>query len=327
MNKLNNTLLSIVIGLAFAFVACSGGGGGGDSGGATSGLSYSGVTTEAQVEESNATEISLGALEAGPTDVIGDGLVGLSVDQQIEPYPMRNFRSVKLPLILSDSLDMVDFSSASSFDINAATQSASDIINGSCGGTMSYSVSFDDVHGIFSGSFTFSNYCNDGTTINGAARFDGQMDVDTQAFIEATFSFDNLTGGDLAIDGTIHIDFTTSPRIFTFNAYCQNPITGVVVWIQNYSITIDEFADHAVVEMGGRFYHPDFGYVTLTTPVALVLYSGEEWPDSGTLEVAGANGSKAKLTAIDNLTCTVEVDGNGDGTYEWDSGVMNWEDL
>ena len=97
--------------------------------------------------------------------------------------------------------------------------------------------------------------------------------------------------------------------------------------IQNYSITIDEFAGYVEVEIVGTFYHPDFGYVTLATPEPLVLHDGDEWPESGTLTVTGANDSKAKLTAIDHLTCTVEVDHNGDGTYEWDSDIMNWEDL
>ena len=74
-------------------------------------------------------------------------------------------------------------------------------------------------------------------------------------------------------------------------------------------------------------YHPGFGYVTLATPEPLVLHDGDEWTESGTITVTGANNSKAKLITIDHLTCTVEVDRDGDGTYEWDSGVLNWEDL
>ncbi len=325
MNKLINLLLFIAIGLTFAFVACSGGGGGGNSGGEASGLTYSGVTTPAQVDESNAEEITAGAFATG---LIGDGMVGLSVDQQIESYHIRNFRSVKIPIILSDSLNLVDFSSASSGGIQAATQTQSDIIEGSCGGTMSYSVSVDDAQGIFNGSFAFSDYCNDGTTINGAARFSGQMDADSGDFIEATFSFDNLSGGELILDGEILVDFAATPNVVTFNAYGQDPVTGAVFWIQNYSITIEEFAGFVEIEMVGTFYHPDFGYVTLATPEPLVLYDVDEWPASGTLIVTGANGSKAMLTAIDHLTCRVEVDGDGDGDYdEWDSGVVNWVDL
>ena len=309
---------------AIAVVGCGGGGGGSSSGGGTSGLTYSGVTTQAEVDETNAEEITGGAFATG---LIGDGMVGLSVDQPIESYHILNFRSVNVPIILGDSLNLLDFNAAASSGIQAATQSASDTIPGNCGGTMSYSISFDDQQGTFSGSFTFSDYCNDGTTLNGAAGFDGQIDVNSQEFIEATFSFDNLTGGDLSLDGEIHIDFSATPNVITFNAYGQDPISGAVFWIKNYSITIDEFAGFVEIVMVGTFYHPDFGYVTLTTPDPLVLHDGDEWPESGTLIVTGANNSKAKLTAIDHSTCTVEVDGDGDGTYEWDSGVVGWEEL
>ena len=324
MIRFNKLFSFIIIGLAFAFAGCSGGGGGGNSGGGASGLTYSGVTTPAQVDESNAEEIAGGAFATG---LIGDGMVGLSVDQQIESYHIRDFRSVKVPIILSDSLNLVDFTSPSSSGIQAATQTQSDIIAGSCGGTMSYSVSVDDQQGTFSGSFTFSDYCNDGTVINGAARFDGQMDVNSGEFIEATFSFDNLSGGDLSLDGEIQIDFAATPNVVTFNAYGKDPISGAVFWIKDYSITIDEFAGYVEIEMVGTFYHPDFGYVTLATPEPLVLHDGDEWPESGTLIVRGANDSKAKLTAIDHLTCTVEVDRDGNGTYEWDSDIRSWEDL
>jgi len=316
--------ITIAFTLPFTLTGCSGGGGSGDSGGDDNGLTYSGVTTPAQVDEFNAGEISGGAFAAG---LISDGMMGLSVDQQIESYHIRNFRSVKVPLILSDSLNRIDFTSPSPGGIQAATESVSDIIDGNCGGTMSYSVTVDDQQGTFKGSFTFSDYCNDGVTINGAARFNGQMDPDSGDFIQAEFFFDNLSGGDLALDGEIKINFAASPNVITFNAYGQDPISGTVFWIKNYSITVDEYAGYVEIEMAGTFYHPDFGYITLSTPEPFVLHDGDEWPESGILIVTGANDSKAKLIAIDHLTCSVEVDSGGDGTYEWQSDIKYWEDL
>ena len=337
MIKFNKLFLFIIIGLAFVFAGCGGGGGGGDdSGGGASGLTYSGVTTPAQIDESNAAEISGGAFATG---LIGDGMVGLSVDRQIKSYHIRNFRSVKVPIILSDSLNLVDFTSPFSGGIQAATQTESDIIEGRCGGTMSYSVSVDDERGTFNGRFIFSDYCNDGTTINGAAGFNGEMDVDSGEFIEATFSFDNLSGGELFLDGEIQIDFAATPNVVTFNAYGQDPISGAVFWIQDYSITIEEYPvqgpepAYVKIKMAGRFYHPDFGYVTLSMPEPpdpldpFVLREIDVWPESGTLIVTGANGSKAKLIAIDKSTCTVEVDRDGDGNIDWYSDDMSWEDL
>ncbi len=326
MIKFQKFALSSMILVAFAFslIGCSGGGGGGNSSGATNGLTYSGVTAPAQLDESNAEEISGGAFATG---LIGDGMVGLSVDQQIESYHIRNFRSVNIPLILSDSLDLVDFSASSAGGLQAAVQNQSDVIDGSCGGTMSYSITVNDEQGTFNGSFTFSDYCNDGTIINGAAGFNGRMDVNSGNFIEATFTFDRLSGGELLLDGEMQIDFAATRNIITLNAYGQDPISGAVFWINNYSITIDEFTGFVEIDMNGTFYHPDFGSVVLSTPVSLVLHDGDEWPESGTIVVTGANDSKARIIVIDHLTCRVEVDGDGDGVYEWNSGTMNWEDL
>ena len=192
---------------------------------------------------------------------------------------------------------------------------------------MSYSISVDDVAGNFAGSFTFSNYCEDETIMNGSARFSGEMDVVTGEFIEANFSFDNLSGGELTLDGEIHVDFSASPNVITFNAYTQDPSSGLVCWVRNYIITIDEYAGFVEVEMAGTFYYPQYGYVTLSTADPFILHDGDEWPTSGELLVTGAGNSKARITAIDNLTCLVEADIDGDDVYEWDSGVMNWEDL
>jgi hypothetical protein len=55
------------------------------------------------------------------------------------------------------------------------------------------------------------------------------------------------------------------------------------------------------MQMTWHLLPPDFGYVTLSTPEAFVLHDGDEWPESGTLTVTGANDSNAKLTANDHL--------------------------
>ena len=50
MMRFNKLFLFSVIAFTLASIGCSGGGGGGNSGGGTSGLTYSGVTTQAQVD-------------------------------------------------------------------------------------------------------------------------------------------------------------------------------------------------------------------------------------------------------------------------------------
>jgi hypothetical protein len=333
MKNLKFLTLSMILALtlSFTYLGCSGGGGGGDDG--NSGMVFSGLTTPAEINESNAEDLSGGAFGAGLIgDGMGDGMMDLSLDQGPNDNYIGKYRAVKVPLILSNSLDLVDFTASSAGGFQAALETATATLTGECGGTMSYTVSADIDGGDFNGSFTFSNYCNGGTTINGGASFDGRLDATTEELLEAHFSFDNLSGGELTLDGDIDMDFTVSPKIITFNAYGQDASSGKVYWIRDYSIAIDEdenqFPVQTTVLMDGMFYHPDHGYVELSTPVPIVLLGDDEWPTSGTLVVTGANNAKAKITAIDNANCTIEADIDGDDAYEFlVSATMTWDDV
>jgi hypothetical protein len=304
----------------FYSYGCSGGGGGSD--GNNSGLNYSGVTTSAEIDELNAEEISGGALGVG---LISDGMVGISSVQSSDTNQVRNFRAIKIPEVLNNSLKSVYLPSPSL--VAAQTTASENDIYGNCGGSMSYSITVDDVDGSFEGSFSFSNYCEDGTFIDGEASFDGLIDVVTSEFIEVNFSFATLTSGDLTLDGEIFIDFTVTPIEITFNVYTQDLSSDSVYWADDYFITIDEFAGFEEVEISGTFYHPDYGYVTISTPDPFTIHDGDEWPTSGTLLVIGANDTKAQIIAISNLTFVIEADLDGDDAYEWNSEVTNWEDL
>jgi hypothetical protein len=299
-------------------------GGGGDGADESDGIVYSGVANPAEISELNAEDLSGGAFGAG---LIGDGMMGLSLDQAPSDSYVTKFRTVKVPLTLIDSLDLMDVNAAAAIGVQSAMQTESATINGSCGGSMSYSVSADSEQGTFNGSFVFSNYCNDGTTINGSAAFDGTMNVDTGGFIEAHLSFDNLSGGDLTLSGDVEIDFSVSPTLITFDAYGLDPSSMKVYWIRDYSIAIEENTGFSQIEIEGMFYHPDYGYVTLSTTEPFVLDDGDEWPTSGSLVVTGVNSSKAKITAHDNANCIVEADIDGDDFYDWDSGNMNWDEI
>ncbi|CAB1064202.1 hypothetical protein D1BOALGB6SA_8993 [Olavius sp. associated proteobacterium Delta 1] len=322
MKDLRYLILWVTI--ASALLYCIGGCSGGGGNGGDDGIAYSGLTSQAEISDQNAEDISGGSFGAG---LIGDGMMGFSLDQSSNEKFVRKFRTVKVPEILSDSLHLIDFTNPPAGVGQAALETVSETIDGNCGGSMSYSVSADNVIGTFSGRFTFSQYCNDGTTINGRASFEGRINLDTEEFVEAYLSFDNLSGGGLTLDGDIEFDFASSPNMISFNAYAQDPGTGKVYWIRDYSIAIGEYVGLVQIEMSGMFYHPDYGYVNLSTTAPFILHDGDEWPTSGTLVVTGVNNSKAKITAIDNANCAVEADFDGDDSYEWDSGTIIWDDI
>ena len=323
MKNLKFLILFMVLAFSLPCIygGCGGGGGGSESSG---GISYSGLAAPAEISELNAEDIAGGAFGAG---LIGDGMMGLGLDRSLNDNYVGEFRTVKIPLILRDSLDLIDFAAPSMRGVPAALQTETDTINGDCGGSMTYTVSADVDEGTFSGSFTFSSYCNGGTIISGSASFDGRMNMDTSEFVEAHLSFNNLSGGDLVLSGDIDMDFSVTPNVTTFDAYGQDPGSGKVFWIRDYTIVIDEGSDYIQITMDGRFYHPDYGYVTLSTTDPFVLYSGDEWPTSGSLVVTGAGDSRGRITAIDNTYCKVEADVDGDNAYEWETGSVAWDDI
>ena len=318
-------LLGVLIFLlpTIVLLACGGGGGGGDSDGDDE-MNYSGLTTAAEISELNAEDISGGALGAG---LIGDGMMTLGLEGDLNNSYVNKFRSVKIPAVLSESLHFLNFTVSPDFGVEAAVETIKETIKGNCGGSMYYFVSADSKDGTFSGNFNFKEYCSDGTKVNGKASFDGIIDVDTGDFIEAYFSFDNLSGGDLKLNGDIEIDYSASPNVIRFNAYGQDPASKKVFWIRNYKVTIIENSGFIEIEMTGKFYHPKYGYVKLSTTDPFILHDGDEWPTSGTLIVEGANNAKAKLTVIDNANCAIEADVDGDDSYEWASDTLNWDEI
>jgi hypothetical protein len=115
----------------------------------------------------------------------------------------------------------------------------------------------------------------------------------------------------------------------TMNMMVRDDQAGEVFMVQNYQVQISEGSGGVEVEMAidGRYYDPHEGYVDIDTTVTFVIMYGDDNPSSGVLTVTGANNSSARLTAISSTQCLVEVDADGDGTYEYSSGNISWNEL
>jgi len=113
--------------------------------------------------------------------------------------------------------------------------------------------------------------------------------------------------------------------------------TGRVCKVENYQLDITDGGGYEQIQVSGRFYDPDYGYVVLQTISPFIVYYNDEYPSSGQLVLTGATvpGSgpaSIMLTAIDADNCQVEADIDGDGDYEgapsdYDSGVIPWTEL
>jgi len=327
-----STLLIPYVVIAFGIIAIVGSGGGGGTTPTPTPITYTGLTTQADVTDNNAQTLAAGAFKSGRTGsaLSGTGAVETGTDENT-----ISFRTLKVTQALEDALLQVDLSSVSGGPIIGATQSESGSVSGPCGGTASYTIQFDDQTGVFSGSFSFSNYCDGGVTISGSANFSGFLDLsdpNNPTFETVTFTFTNLSDGSSTLDGTIEIDLSSSPIIVIFDTLLQDDSTEKVYWSQDYVMYVTEGVDgtgnYVDVEIiSGTYYDPDYGYVTVETTTAFRVYENNEWPSSGVMVVTGNNNKKVRLSAIDETQWQIDADLDGNGSYEWGPEVKNWTDL
>ena len=325
-NKNFGLILSLMC--IFGLISCGGGGGGGDPVNVPSvptGLTYTGVTSPAIIDSNNAAELASDAFMGGET---GSNLGIFSSVSGTPSEMMRNIKLYKVVKILGDPLYKIDFNNQR--EDSLAVQTEQDTVAGDCGGSASYTVTMDDVSGSFTGSMTFIGYCNENTTISGTAGFSGQFNVNTSDFLKFALSINmvSLTSGNQSyvIDGDVSVDVSGSPSVASLDMYMKDS-SGEVFWVKDYTLRITEGLDYVDFEVSGRFYHPTHGYVDLSTITPVRTYNSYEWPSSGVLQIAGGGGTTAQLLVIDENYCQIFADTNGDGSFNYDSGQMNWNDL
>ena len=105
--------------------------------------------------------------------------------------------------------------------------------------------------------------------------------------------------------------------------------TGKVFWTNPYNMTLSEGSGYVIFQVSGKYYHPDYGYVNISTPTPFRINSGATWPSQGVMILDGKTGiaggsTKARLTVVSSTNYMVEADTNGDGTYDWNSGSVSW---
>ena len=303
------------------------GGGGGET---LTLITYTGLTTQATIDENNAEDLAVGAYEGGHT---GGAVGGIGAIQPAESVHVDRPYMLKVSRVLEDSLRQVDFLSRSS-GIENCHHTVNDIVFGGCGGIASYTITVDDETGDFNGSLNFLSYCDDGVTITGRVGFTGQVNVNLgHALLRFSFNFYNLTGtsgsDSFTLNGNISCDVTVSPTIITMSMLLHDNSTGKVYWVQNYEMRVTEGANYVDIEVSGRYYDPDYGYVNIDTPDPFCIYNVDDCPSDGVLVVTGDTGTAggptiARLTALSSTTYQVEADTNGDGFYDYDSEILNW---
>lgn len=322
--------LSCVILLGFTGIIGCGGGGGGS---APPPITYTGLTTQADITDANAELFAAGAFEGGRT---GSAFSRTGAVEKSSNGNISSFRTFRISQTLKDAALQVDLSSITSPPFIGASESGTE--NGSCGGTVSYIIQYNDTTGVLSGTFTFNKYCDSGVVITGSTSVSGAINLGTSTFENIHFQFETLSDGSSTLRGDLDMDFTASPIRAELDTYIRDNATGTVYWASNYVMILTEISGYIyavdVEIISGDFYEPDYGYVTVETltPFSIIeTVDTDIWPHSGVMIATGTGNTKVRLTAIGDIFSStqyrIDADLDGDDTYEWGPVTKNWEDL
>jgi hypothetical protein len=321
---ISGTALTIFLSITLA--AC---GGGGDDAAPADSISYSGVTTQAVINNTNAKALSIDAYEGGNSGASlgGGGMLAAQTGPSAVASPAPPLRA--LAQALRGALAKLPLETTPVVTVAAVVPvSPPETMPGDCKGSATISMGFDEAANLYVGSVSFDRYqdfdangtCDEatGTTLSGQMTF--TMSVDPNESITTTITALKATTGteSFTTSGSMimtQVDIDTFRVIL--NMVLRDDATGKTHKIENYQIDIDDFGTYVSETLTGRFYNPDYGFVELTTLNPLQVYNDSDWPSSGALHYAGANGSSLTLTFNPLGATGTGTDGSGniDFTY------------
>jgi hypothetical protein len=324
-------LLAWIVVCSLLAVGC----GGSDGNSGTSSVTYSGPETPALITQDNANTLSASALETrtgatGFTEFASLDGTAEAVGESYQPFLTGVSTAIK------GAMEQIDYNTASNQYQTAASQTDADLISGTCGGNASYAIEVDTDTGAFSGQVAFNDFCEEGVTIDGSATFSGVVNVNTYELESYRFSFSYLTAisqtESYTMDGLVDISISGSTVIVTMDMTLQDNNLDRICKVEGYQLLLTDGDGQIEIEVSGRFYDPDYGYVDLETEQSLIINEGDDYPSSGAVVLTGELGTaggatKARLTALSASQCQVEADTDGDGVYDYQSEAISWSEL
>ena len=272
----------IVSVLAIMVLLSSCGGGGGSSVSSP----YTGLTSAAVITDNNADEIALAAFQGG--DLGANAVVPFAPARDIAvrqpaagPTPLSLVQTVSKAAMIA-----VRPPAAAEGPSLRAPFTESGVIPDGLGGEARYTISGDDVTGVFTGTFQFVNFHGDGGgIIVGNVSVSGTV---TQNSIRILFNFQSVR----VLDGTEDVtavgtvDLTASmvqvpeTGTATLNLFFTDNITLKTVWMSNVVVGTTAGAGTSDVTLSGRIYLHDYGYVDVTTPIPFHYLDGSSFPSA-----------------------------------------------
>lgn len=218
------------------------------------------------------------------------------------------------------------------------TVSVNDADNsGSLSSGDSMSVTFNscvETNGALSGALMFTFDTLTGNFLADAYKASMTMSFDAFAVTASQFSASANGSLTLVVDKTALNEFTSS--VSTPSLAVSGTYAGVIRtrMLSNYTATRNRAPD---VTHGYLTTHTFTGSLTSTalgsqtisfaTPAAFVIRGTDYYPSTGVLLVTGANNAKLRITAVSNANVTLELDADGNGSYEVGPNTVAWNTL
>jgi len=327
MNRGARIVTVLLVLVALSLSSCGGGGG---SSSASS--PYTGITTAAVITDNNADEIALAAFQGG--DLGANAMVllapagGDAVRQPAaRPTPLSLVQTVSKAAMIA-----VRPPAAAEGPSLRAPFTESGVIPDGLGGEARYTISGDNVTGVFTGTFQFVNFHGDGGgIIVGNVSVSGTV---TQDSIRILFNFQSVQvvdvngGSDVTAVGTV--DLTASmvqvpeTGAATLNLIFIDNITLKTVGMSNVVVGTSIGTGTSDVTLSGRIYLHDYGYVVVATPIPFHYLDGSSFPSGGQMIVTGMNDRGVRLTVDSQIQYTLGVELDGDALYDEVTVTLNW---
>ena len=315
-----------------AFLAACGGGGGGDS---DTGLTYTGLTTQAVITEDNAKTLA--------ADTWYAGMAGPQLDifGAVQAGPERNTNGSALS-------SLIVFLEGLGQQIVAAPQGTQRYVGAAVNETMPGSCNDDinvgygtiigtvnDVTGYIDVSVTFVNFCEAGAVVNGQAGMTGVAPNGDLVSFTLTFSEMTLEGlavptDSITLNGSFGFNYAAVPVTATMSYVVRDNILEKSYWLKDLVVELVAGETYTeITAMSGRFYAPDYGYVEISVGETIYMNDEDSNQSSGALILTGVTGTGvgttwASLTFFDGNMYQVDADTTGDDVYDFTTGVENW---
>lgn len=166
------------------------------------------------------------------------------------------------------------------------------------------------------------------SSVSSSTQFGG-----TLTFQAVTISVDGST---TTVDGTVGFDYVGGSQtelVMTVGSAGLNTSISsavyddAVVYEPGLRIELIDTGTSSSSSLDGSFSATSIdGLITVTTPQAIVQQHVDVNPSAGQVLVVGAGGSQLLVTVLDATQVRIELDANGDGTFERLT-VVTWQEL